>query len=269
MEKDIKNEIEQLILDIEEIRDELVDWYNTNSIYRVRDELEDGYDAKHVYNVIEKARKALESDDKNLLKESRKSLIDVKRDLKKIINRRIYRERKKKEKIIMKSIKIGAGIIAVLGVGVSCCKFVKYEKDTWYQKPANYYACTLVEYNGSQYNLNSLYKLTFEDACYICKKVEKSHTETKIVPAMTPNGYRMGLSSYTVDDPDVYVDIKTNKEVCVEGYESIFRVKVEKLSDYFTFEEYGTEGAENNTKTIITEDQVNDIMNNKETGLTK
>lgn len=154
-----------------------------------------------------------------------------------------------KKKIIIESIICGGAIIAVMG------GFIAHETIIGYNTPESYKNNTIVEYNGEDYYLKELYKLTSDKETHLCILEKKSKSELGL--GLTPDG-KVGVVVFNTDQPMVYVDINSKQQIAIAGYENIFGYNVEKVIDYFPFEEYG-----NRDRVVISQEKVDEVIGTK------
>ena len=156
----------------------------------------------------------------------------------------------KEKKEFVRNMVISASTCAVLMGGV-----ILYEGLVGYNTPNAYNNTATVVYDDKEYLLKELYKLSSDDETHLCVLEKKSHLDYNY--GITPEG-KFGYVYSTTEDPSVYVDIKTNKEIAVEGYEGIFGYNVEKLANYFPYEKYGSK-----EKVRIPQEKVNEVIEEK------
>ena len=113
-----------------------------------------------------------------------------------------------------------------------------YVYNVGFNSPTMYSDTAKVVYDAKEYFLKDLYKLTSEEETHVCRK--ESRSSTKLQYCITPEG-KFGYMYTLSSDPSIYIDIETDQEIAIEGYESLFGYSVEKLIDYFPYEEYGSE----------------------------
>lgn len=120
--------------------------------------------------------------------------------------------------------------------------------------PTNYAATACVEYNGEEYSLFNLYRLTSVDGEeHICKLETSMHIEHGLKWKVSG----LGIGPKLVKDPNVYIDLDSNEELAIEGYEDTSGYQVEKLFDYFPFEKYGSR-----ERVVISQDEFIDVLDN-------
>ena len=133
--------------------------------------------------------------------------------------------------------------------------FALYEKLVGFNTPNTYNKTATVIYDDKEYLLKELYKVSSDEETHLCILEKKSHSNLSY--GITPEG-KFGYIYTTDKDPNVYVDIKTNKEIAIEGYESIFGYNVEKLINYFPYEEYGSK-----EKVRIPQEKIDEVIKEK------
>ncbi len=136
--------------------------------------------------------------------------------------------------------------------GVIGTSLLTYGCSTEYNSPEAYNNNATVIYDDKEYLLKDLYKLTSDDETHLCRLEKRSHTE--IGYGITSEG-KLGYMYTTKKDPGVYIDMKTNQEIAIEGYEGVFGYTVEKLIDYFPYEEYGSKD-----KVCIQQEKIDEII---------
>ena len=133
---------------------------------------------------------------------------------------------------------IALGAAAALVISTPVVGLVSLGNNVGYNTPLDYKNTARVEYNGEQYKLFSLHKLTSQDGEeHICALTnDGNHLELGIRVKLSGLGFGPNLSS----NPYVYVDINSKEVIAVEGYEETMGYQVEKIADLFPFEEYGS-----------------------------
>ena len=144
---------------------------------------------------------------------------------------------------------IGGVITSIIGGSIAYAKFIGFNT------PESYNNTATVIYDDNEYLLKDLYKLTSDDETHLCIKEHKSHYD--MTYGITPKG-EIGYMYVIEEDPSIYIDIKTNEEIAIEGYESAFGYNAEKLINYFPYEEYGSVN-----KVYIQQESVDEIINPK------
>ena len=145
---------------------------------------------------------------------------------------------------------IVSGTCAAIAGGV-----IIYMGSVGYNTPESYNNTATIIYDDKEFLLKDLYKLTSNDETHLCIKKHKSHPD--FTYGITPKG-EFGYM-YVIDaDPSVYIDIKTNEEIAIEGYEGVFGYDAEKLINYFPYEEYGSVN-----KVYIQQESVDEIIDPK------
>lgn len=92
-----------------------------------------------------------------------------------------------------------------------------------------------VQYDSDKFRLDELYVLTSNEEKHICYLDQRGHIEAGVGFAFDG---QFGLGFVPRSDPSVYVDIKTNQQISIEGYEKTFGYKVEPLVDYVNLEDF-------------------------------